>query len=61
MGIRDISQGSRIEVEGIRTVEDAINALEIIDSYPECAGESPELHVFLSGTTFTFWTEGNRS
>ena len=58
MSIRDISEGSRIEVTGVRTLADAAKALVHIESYPTLRDDAPVLHVYLAGDSFTFWTEG---
>lgn len=58
MAIRDISEGSRIEVAGIRTLADAAAAIEHLLSYPTLRDQAPTLHTYLSGDSFIFWTEG---
>ena len=51
--IRDISQGSRLEVSGIRTVKEAVRALWILKSLG--ARSTDQFHVYLSGTSFNIW------
>lgn len=60
MSIRGISEGGRVEVTGVRTLADAVKALAHIQSYPTLRDAVPALHVYLSGDSFTFWTEGTR-
>lgn len=51
--LADESEGSRREVSGVRSLTDAEEALAMLRGIG--AQDKDQLHVYLSGTSFSFW------
>lgn len=52
--LEDRSEGSRLEVSGVRTLAEAEEALAMLRSLG--AQSEDVLHSYLAGTSFSFWT-----
>lgn len=58
MSAQVTQEGSRIEVSGIRTLDDAAKALDALQSHESFPSPDAVFHCYLSGNSFSFWTDG---
>lgn len=55
MDLNDVSSGDRYEITGIGTLDEASAAIELL--FDKGIPTDSPFHCYLSGTTFSVWTE----